>query len=177
MIKDIKSIVASGIESYAGKPVVFSKQNEEMPEYPYISYTITTHASRNNGTYEEYEDGTKRKLVTQIWSITSNSDNYEEAVSLAEKAHEWLDLIGGTILSDNNVVVQSVGDVTDRSNVITIDYQYSFGFDCFFYVFDEITTEVEEENTIEEVVLGESERIEHETDADMIDRLLGVSHE
>lgn len=158
MIKDIKSIVAGGISAYTGKPVVFSKQNEEMPEYPYISYTITTHASGNNGTYEEYADGLKRKLVTQIWSITSNSDDYQEAVSLAEKAREWLDLIGTTILSDNNIVVQSVGDITDRSNVISIDYQYGFGFDCFFYVFDEIRP-VDDygDGVIDEVVLKAGE--------------------
>ena len=158
MIKDIKSIVAGGISAYTGKPVVFSKQNEEMPEYPYISYTITTHASGNNGTYEEYADGLKRKLVTHIWSITSNSDDYQEAVSLAEKAREWLELIGATILSDNNIVVQSVGDITDRSNVISIDYQYSFGFDCFFYVFDEIRpTENYGDGVIEEVKINESQ--------------------
>ena len=145
----IRAVVVKGVKNYIGFPFIRSSQNANAPKYPYLAYTITTLASANNGTYEEYEDGTHRKLVRQIWSITSYSDDYVEAYSLASRARDWLNCLGGVYLDDNGVVVQSVGDITDRTNVLTAEYQYSCGFDCFFYTYDTIKTTVEEIETFD----------------------------
>ena len=106
--------------------------------YPYVSYTVTTFSSANNGTYGEYEDGTDRKPVKQTWSITAQSDNNDESVTLAAKAREWLDHSGNLYLNDKNVIVEKVTNITNRDSIITVDYEYKNGFDVVFVLYDEI---------------------------------------
>ena len=134
----MRTAVAKGLKEYLGCPVIRSNQNQTPPPYPYLSYTITTLMRENNGTYGEYEDGTHRKPFGQTWSITALSDDNSESVALACKAREWLDHFGTTYLSDNDVIVESVGSVTNRDNFLTTQYEYRNGFDCFFVLFDAI---------------------------------------
>lgn len=135
----LRKTVVIGLKSYLDCEIVRSNQTAKMPKYPYVGYNITTHASENKGTYAEWEEeGKAVKPVVQTWSITAKSDNYSKAVELANKAHDWLDYYGTQYLNDNDVIVQSVGSVSDRSNLITNEYEYAYGFDCFFSVQDEI---------------------------------------
>lgn len=133
-----REIVSSGLENYLKHKVVRTNQTAEIPAFPYLGYNITTLANENKGTYGEYEDDTARKPVLQTYSYTSHSDDYTQALELANKARSWLDYVGTDYLNENDVIVQSVGNVTDRSNLLTSDYVYSFGFDCVFWMYDEI---------------------------------------
>lgn len=151
--ENLRIITVKGLKKYLKCQVIRNNQNAEPPPFPYTTYKITTYATQNNGTYGEYEDGKARKPVKQIWSITSHSDDYLEAITLANKAREWLDYVGRVYLADNDVIVESVGNVTDRSNILTVDYQYSYGFDCTFPVFDEV--DIPDNGTIEELIAEE----------------------
>lgn len=135
---NIRSTIPKNLRMYLGCPIIQSEQNAKKPAFPFGRYKITTLATANNGTYGEYEDNIARKPVKQIWSLTFESDNYEEAVNLANKAHSWLDYVGTTLLNDNDVIVESVGAVGDRSNLLTVDYEYMQGFDMTLWVMDEI---------------------------------------
>lgn len=126
-----------------------------MPDFPFLGYNITTLSTENKGTYGQYDDGTLRKPVKQIFSFTAQSDDYTEAVELANKAHDYLDYIGTQFLNDNDVIVESVGNVTDRSNLLTSDYIYSYGFDCFFWLFDEIKSDLPKFGEIEDYEIKE----------------------
>lgn len=163
--------VVSGLKKYLGCEVIRTNQTAEMPSFPYLGYNIITLASENKGTYGEYEDGTARKPVVQTWSITSYSNNYNEAVRLANMAREWLDYVGVTYLNDNDVIVQSVGSVADRSNLLTSDYVYQFGFDCFFWMYDEIGQGVETTETIESYQIGDVSSERPETSDELSKRL------
>ncbi|MGN1456958.1 MAG: LIC_12616 family protein [Acutalibacteraceae bacterium] len=135
--KSIRDVVCKGLKKYLKVPVIRNNQNEEPPEYPYVSYTITTLESQNKGTYGEYEDGIDRKAIKQTWSITVQSDNNDESVMLASKAREWLDHSGTRYLNDNNIIVEQVGNITNRDNIISIEYEYKNGFDVVFWLYDE----------------------------------------
>lgn len=143
--------VVKGLRTYLDCPVIRSNQTAELPPYPYISYTVTTLMSANRGTYGEWDDGIARKQVTTTWSITALSDDNAESVALAMKAREWLELVGQTYLNDNKVIVQSVGAITNRDNILTYGYEYRNGFDCVFWCHDEVKMPETEE--IKEVVL------------------------
>lgn len=143
----LRITVVTGLKKYTGTALIRGNQNAEPPPFPYSTYNITTYATQNKGTYGEYADGKARKPVNQIFSFTTHSDNYTEAFTIANKMRDWLDYVGSVFLSDEGVNVQSVGAVTDRSNVLTVDYQYSFGFDCVFAVFDEV--EIPDTGTID----------------------------
>ena len=146
-----RTAIAGGLRKYLGCPVVRSNQNEEPPNYPYVSYTITTLMRENKGTYGEYEDGVNRKPFTQTWSITAISDDNAQCVKLANKAHEWLDRLGTIELSDNNVIVQSVGSITNRDNFLTTEYEYRNGFDFVLQLMNELIVGEEIEGVIDEV--------------------------
>lgn len=151
--ENMRVAIATGLKTYLNCPVIRSNQNKKPPSYPYISYTITTLMSENKGTYGEYKDGTARKPVTQTWSITALSDNDVECVKLANKAREYFDYAGTVALNDRGVIVQSVGGITNRDNVLTVEYEYRKGFDVVFWLFDEVEigTEVIETVDIKEI--------------------------
>lgn len=153
-VDKLKQVVVSGLKEYLGCEVIRTNQNAEPPAYPYVSYTITTLASANNGTYEEYTDGTTRKQLKQTWSITAQSNNESESVYLALKAREWLDYAGRVYLKDNGVTVQSVTNVTNRDNILTVEYEYKNGFDVVFYLFDETENNINKSGIVETVELN-----------------------
>lgn len=133
-----RDIVVEGLKNYVQRPVIMQNQAAPPPEYPYLSYTITTLAGENKGTYGEYADGTQRKSLTQIWSLSAQSDKESESVFYASKAREWFDNVGTTYLNDNGVIVQSVGSITNRDNLLTVGYEYKKGFDITFVIEDVI---------------------------------------
>lgn len=136
--KNIREAVCKGFKDYLKVPVIRNNQNKDPPVYPYVSYTVTTLSSANNGTYGEYVDGISRKPVKQTWSITAQSDNNDESIALASKAREWLDYSGKLYLDDKNVIVEQITSITNRDNIITVDYEYKNGFDVVFVIYDEI---------------------------------------
>lgn len=136
--KNIREAVCKGLKKYLNVPIIRNNQNAQPPVYPYLSYTVTTLASQNKGTYGEYEDGIDRQPVKQTWSITAQSDDNDESVMLAGKAKEWLDHTGSVYLRDRNVIVEQVTNITNRDNIISVEYEYKNGFDVVFVLFDEI---------------------------------------
>lgn len=150
---NLRTTVVTGLKKYLNCLVIRSNQNAEPPPYPYVSYTVTTPMTANNGTYGEYEDGKARKPVACIWSITVQSDDDLECVTLVNKAREWLDYVGTVYLNDNNVIVQSVGVITNRDNVLTVEYEYRKGFDVVFWLFDEV--DIPNKETIETLTIEE----------------------
>lgn len=152
--ENMRLAIATGLKTYLNCPVIRSNQNKKPPSYPYISYTITTLMSENKGTYGEYKDGAARKPVTQTWSITALSDDDVECVKLANKAREYLDYAGTVALNDKGVIVQSVGSITNRDNVLTVEYEYRKGFDVVFWLFDEVKIETEVIETVDIKEIG-----------------------
>lgn len=169
--ENIRETVVKGLKQYLNCPVIKSNQAAEPPPYPYVSYTVTTPIGHNRGTHGEYDDGVARKPVTHTWSITVQSDDDIECMTLANKAHDWLDYVGTTYLSDNKVTVQSVTDVQNRDNFLTADYEYKKGFDCFFNCFDEIRSNYETGEYIEEVNIDGEEIRMPRTDEELINQL------
>lgn len=166
---NIRSTVVKNLKNYLGCPFVRANQTAKMPAMPYGRYTITTPATANNGTYGEYEDGIARKPVKQIWSITFESDKFEEALNLANKARSWFEYAGTTILNDNDVIIERVGAIGDRSNLLTVEYQYAYGFDITFWAMDEI--EIPQTEEIEVIELSEIEIVAEPTVEELADKL------
>lgn len=140
---ETRTAVASGLKEHLGVPVIRTNQTAPAPKYPYGSYTVTTLATANNGTWQQHEDGKDRKQVRSVWSLSFMSDDSEESVMLAMKAREWLEHTGRIWLKDRGITVQSTTDITNRDNVLTAGYEYKQGFDVVFYVYDEVDNPVE----------------------------------
>lgn len=141
--KQINHSIIAGLKSICGCEVIRANQTNPLPRYPFISYNIVTIKTKA-GTYSEYEDGEKEKELLQTWSLTIHSDDDAEALKIAMLAHDWLEEIGNGYLNDYGIVVRNIGEISNRDNLITIEYEYRKGFDTTFAVINEITEKTNE---------------------------------
>ena len=151
----LRTTVIKGLKRHLGIPVIKANQNTEPPEYPYLTYNITTLESANAGTWGEYSDGIDRIPVTQTWSISLLSDKELESVELAIKARDFLQHSGTSYLNDNDVIVEGATSITSRDSFISIEYEYKNGFDVTFWMLAEETNPIEDIGTIVKVRLKE----------------------
>lgn len=168
----LRETVVTGIKNYLQIPFIQSNQNAEPPAYPFLSFTVTKLESENKGTWSEYDDGKDRQAVTQTWSISSLSDDENESITNASKAREWFDRVGRLYLKDNGVIVQSVGAITNRDNVLTTEYEYKNGFDVVFYMLSEVENPITESGQYIET--AKIENIQAENNDSTLNDLIGV---
>ena len=147
----LRQTVAKGLKAYLGIPVIRGNQKEEAPAHPYAAYNVTTISTKNGGTYQQHEDGIDRKLVKSIMSLSFVCEDYDESVMYATKAREWFDHSGRAWLSERGVRVQSVTDITNRDNILFVEYERKNGFDVVFHVYDEAPSLTETNGIIEGV--------------------------
>lgn len=143
-LNSIRSTIVKGLKEELNIPVVRANQTGPTPTYPYVSYSITSLINQKNGTWGVYEDGMHRKPGTQTWSLTVQSDKADEAMALCIKARDWLDHTGSLYLDDNKIIIQSVGAVNNRDNLITIEYENRFGFDFVIWLLNETGNPLDE---------------------------------
>ena len=149
--KHLRETVAKGLKDHLGVPVIRGNQTATAPPFPYLVYNVTTIAGANNGTWQRHEDGIERQLVKSTWSFTSISDDWDESVNNAVRAREWLIHTGHQWLSERGVIVQSATEITNRDNILTVEYERKNGFDVVFYVYDEAESMAAVNGTIESV--------------------------
>lgn len=135
--KKIRNIVVECLKEHTGVEVVLANQDTRIPDYPYISFTVTSPIIANNGTYGRYDDGYDRKPVKQIWSITVQSKTLDEAQITAQKAFDFFDRFYEE-LSENDISVVQLGNISSRDNFLTTGYEYRCGFDVTFGLMNEI---------------------------------------
>lgn len=131
-MKTIQTIIVDGLQSELNIPVILANQVSPIPKHPYLSFTITTPLVSNSKTWSIAEDGTYFKPLSQIWSITIQSTKVMEASMLSMQAYDWLNQVGVRYLSDNDVIVERVGNISNRDNFLTVGYEYRLGFDVTF---------------------------------------------
>lgn len=153
MIKhgEIQTYITEALKAYLGCEVVLANQTAPIPSYPYVSFTVITSMTANNGTYGEFVEGNtlvKAKEIQQIWSFTVQSDDSTESAVIANKAYDFFDCVGTIQLNENGIVVQRIENITNRDNLLTIEYEYRNGFDVTFSFMNEIASEIEEIDNI-----------------------------
>ena len=148
-MRDNETVIVDGLKDYLStreKPceVIRANQTGKIPAFPYGTYTVTTPIQYRGGTFSVAEDGTRYKSVLQIWSFTFQSDDYDECMNISLKACDWFQLVGVTYLNDHGITVRRVGNVNNRDNLITIEYEHRNGFDVTFGLLHTINVTEEE---------------------------------
>lgn len=124
-------VITAGLKAATGCEVVKSNiANAPIPPYPYISFTVIRTTTRK-GTYG-VAGGVRTIGLQQTWSITVQSEKDNETQRLALLARDWLEETGRQELNDAGIVVQSVGDISNRDTLLTVGYEYRKGFDVVF---------------------------------------------
>lgn len=136
-------IICDGLQEYLSTAermctVVFANQAAPIPPYPYVSYTITQAIVSDNRGYCIDSEGNRYRETLQTWSFTVHSDDDVEAMNIALKAYNWFSVVGKVYLNDNNIVVHKIGNVNNRDNLISIEYEHCNGFDVTFNLIDKI---------------------------------------
>jgi hypothetical protein len=57
-------------------------------------------------------------------------------------------------LNDNGVIAQSLTSISNRDNMITIEYEYRHGFDVVFWLLNEVQSTTKETGYIDEAVIN-----------------------
>ena len=155
-IRNAEIAIIRGLESYLStetRPlkVVSANQTTPIPDYPYVAYTVTQSVVGNNGLYGIMSDGRRVKHYDCVISFTIQSDDMDEAAELAIRMVHWFNAVGIVYLSDNEIAVKNVGTVTNRDNLISVEYEYRQGLDVTFTLFDVIeASEFDSDGYIEE---------------------------
>lgn len=147
--RNLEIAIVGGLSRNLGCQVVRANQDAQAPPHPYVSYTITTLMVARGGTYGIYDDGTNQKQVEQIWSFTVQSKDDMESKELAFKAHNFFDNVGRSELKDKGVVTQSLSNITNRDNLLTVGYEYRNGFDATYSLMDIVADDEEAGQIIE----------------------------
>lgn len=147
-IRGIEKIIVDGLKAYVSAPdkpceVVRANQTGPVPPYPYIAYTITTPAQIPAGTFSVAPDGTHYITMMQTWSFTVQSADADECLQTALRAFDWMRVVGVVYLHDNGITVRNVGNINNRDNLITLEYEHRNGFDVTFRILH--TVEMTEE--------------------------------
>ena len=147
----VESLIVNGLQKYLSANgdtqchVVMANQASPLPQYPYVSYTITTITQTKRGTYGFFSDGKHYKQMNQIWSFTVQSNNQIQSSNIAIMAYDYFNHHGLTYLTDNNVAVVRITNITNRDNFITAEYEYRQGFDVTFGIMHQITPSIDEQ--------------------------------
>lgn len=148
-LKDKRTAVSQGLKGYTGRPVIRGNQTAPLPPFPFLSYNVTTPAGDNKGTYQKHEDGIDRLMVRSVWSFSAHAEDWDESVMLATQAREWIEHSGRAWLAEHGITVQSTTEVTNRDNILTVEYERKNGFDAVFYFYDEVENPSESAGYIE----------------------------
>lgn len=137
----IKKQIVKGLHEYLKVNVVPTDTADRKPNYPYVSYKITTSFKSNTfalvdelvpsaSSDFEYDIEVTRKEQTYFTiSINAYCEDEDTALMIATKAADWFRFIGYYYLVDINVVVVDVTNITDRAQQIVDDYERRYGFD------------------------------------------------
>lgn len=142
-IRQAEIAIIRGLESYLStktRPlsVVLANNTQPIPKYPYVAYTVTQSLVDNNGLYGIETSGDRVKQHDCVISFTIQSDDVDEVNELAVKTVHWFNAVGIVYLSDNEIAVKNVGSVTNRDNLLSIEYEYRLGLDVTFTLLDRI---------------------------------------
>jgi len=159
----IRNGVVKGLYEHIGCPVVPTDTVDRKPDYPYISYKITSsHDTSTFSLADEIAESTNPSfehdvLTTRIeqpqltLSINAYSNNDDEAYTLAAKARDWFTYHGDLFFVGLNIVIIKAANITDRTHQVVDDFERRYGFDVRIRAARAITKRVE---TIESFDLG-----------------------
>ena len=127
--------VLSKLEEYTGCTFVLSNTTKQMPAYPYGSFTVIS-VSTKKGTYAAATVERNGEKVDVLYmpalikiSFTMQSNDEDEALEKAFMIQDFFAEAKRLELEDNDIVVADIGAITNRDNMLTIEYEYRKGLD------------------------------------------------
>lgn len=130
-IATIRKPIVNGLQEYTGATTILAEQSAYQPTYPFIGIKFTI-LGIPVGQVTEYQVGRSTVIeqdIEIVLSVTATTDEIESATNLAYKALEWFKGSGWLTLSDSNIHVVRVENITNRDVFLNIEYERRQGFD------------------------------------------------
>ena len=140
-LEEIRNKIVKGLHEHTGVTIVPTDTADRKPDYPYISYKITSSHDANTFSLVDKlikaadpkfaHDIQVNRLEQPIITISINAygENDGIAYDLAVKARDWFTFHGELYFIDLNVVVVNATNISDRTQQIVDDYERRHGFD------------------------------------------------
>ena len=140
-MNDTVNSIVRELNARLGVDMVPADTASRRPEYPYVSYKVTSSLDSNTFALVdeivpsvfpgfEYDVEVSRQEQAQFTlSVNTYSMNDSEAHGLAFKVADWFRFTGYFFLVDINVVVVGVTSISDRTQQLVDDYERRYGFD------------------------------------------------
>lgn len=142
-LEKISLTITEGLKSAAGCEVMKANLiRDPISDYPYILYTVLSTETKKGTCLAE--NGRRYMPLIQTWSFAVLGDQDSEVVTAAIKSKIWLEEMGRNHLNDAGIIVQSVGPITNRDTLLTVEYEYRKEFEAVLsvmYVIDGQTDE------------------------------------
>jgi len=142
-LPSIRNPIIAGIYAKLHRPVIRTDQGGDIPEYPYVTYSITSPyidlfshdiecCFDRDGTFIRQLD----KPVECVFSFTAYDENEDDVQALCFGIVEYVTRTGRDDLKDFGIVVVNVSNVQNRSVLLTEHYERRWGVDVRFRVVD-----------------------------------------
>lgn len=153
----IKETLRAGIWQDLGAFFVDLESGDPRPDTQdgidsFISHKFTSPYISQKGF--EQSDGdtlTFTSAPTMTVSLTCYSSNKGDALNLAHQLRKWFKFHGYEYLKENDLIVQSIEAMSDRTTFLETSYDQRVGFDVILRTTDTQTKEI---NTIETIDLN-----------------------
>lgn len=137
--------------------VVRANRNDKETDGSCVDYVISTMMAENKTGWSLNSGGIYSKPITQRWKFVTHSADCTEGMTMAAKVYEFFEIAGRTQLSDNDIVVKSVGSVLNADEETNGVFDYRNQIDVEFGMIYEVQEVQEENETIEQVEINGGE--------------------
>lgn len=139
--KLIMSSIIKIIKADTGKPVVPQNNTNDMPAYPFCTYTIT---SPYLSVSSSYEDETLNETVEMVISLTWCAKDLFEAATYTQRTAAGLKhQKNRQILTENGITIVKCLNFGNRDTFLSIDTEFRNGFDLRIRVSSSDTREMD----------------------------------
>lgn len=146
----IRNAIIGGLHTAMDVPVIDGNSTNKKPEYPYISFVITTPFNRefSNPREQTFSDTTqtRKEEITMTVSFNAHSNSFDEAHTTALDAIRFFEFESNLYAS--GVVVINTLPAENRDVLLVDQRERRVGFDVLFRVESDLTREL---TTIDDV--------------------------
>lgn len=136
-LNDVRRELHAFLKKEKSCTLIWANPHTPTPPKPYGVFNMTARVVDYRDAIETSEQLNRyqHRQIKQTVSLTfrgRNKDMLREANDIAEHARRWLSLWGEPVLTRNNLVVETIGQISDRTTFIVDSYDYKVGFDVTF---------------------------------------------
>lgn len=152
-IKTIRTAIVKGLRAHTNATdVAAAESGGDKPKYPYIELKFINLGGKV-GEAAQFMRNTKQvneQDRESILSVTCYGQTKDSASDLAYQALEYFEVHGVLPLQEANIAIVDATTLTDRTTLLTTDYEHRIGFDVRLRVRTQVISEVD---VIDEVKL------------------------